>query len=175
MRLFFGIFLIFMTVTLQGQNTSLEHIRTMYFDGWNDECGASELVALLKDKDVDHDPLMMAYKGAAMTTLANCKKTPFGKLSVFNDGKKLIENAVEEAPGNIEIRLLRYTVQTNIPGFLNYDNREADKKLMLESLTLQENSSGDRDLRNRIIHYLVDYGDLSDSEQKKIEQLTAGG
>lgn len=175
MKIALVIIFIFSFNALISQELDRFEIREMYFDGWHNDCGAQELAELLEHNDVEHDPILIAYQGAALTTLANCKKSPFSKLSVFNDGKKLLEEAVSQNSENIEIRFLRYTVQTNLPDFLNYDNTEEDKKLMMESLTLQKLSVSDPDLYERMRDYLLSAGSLSKEEQRQLEQLTAGG
>ncbi|MCB0824227.1 MAG: hypothetical protein KDC09_16135 [Bacteroidales bacterium] len=175
MRIFFSIQLVFVSMALFSQGLSHQEVRNLYFEGWEGTCGATELSTMLENQDVSDDVVLLAYKGAAQTTLANCKKTPFSKLSVFNEGKDDLEKAIQEDPDNVEIRFLRYTIQTNIPGFLNYNNKEEDRKFILDRLTLHNISSVDADLRKRIIHYFESEGDLSEEEMNNIKQLTAGG
>ena len=123
MRIFFSIQLVFVSMALFSQGLSHQEVRNLYFEGWEGTCGATELSTMLENQDVSDDVVLLAYKGAAQTTLANCKKTPFSKLSVFNEGKDDLEKAIQEDPDNVEIRFLRYTIQTNIPGFLNYNTK----------------------------------------------------
>ena len=146
--------------------------RRMYFEGWDDKCGATDLVDSLTHIEVEKDAVLMAYKGAAFTTLANCKVSPFSKLSVFNKGKDLLEKAIETDADNVEARFLRYTVQTNIPGILNYNNLDEDKKFMLERLTLPQRPV-DAELKSIIAGYMLEHGDLSDSERSALKNIMA--
>ena len=171
MKVVVGI-LIFSYFAAQAQQTRYETSRKMYFDGWHGECGARNLVDTLKNIGLGDDPVLVAYKGAATTTLANCSKNPFTKLSVFNNGKDFIEAAVNKAPQNLEIRFIRFTVQTNIPALLSYDNTEVDKKFILEQLTLQPDQVDDY-LMNKIIGYMKDNGNLSEAEHKQVLLLAA--
>ena len=175
MKFFILTFFIGVSIVGIGQDLDPLLVREMYFEGWQGTCGATELSDLLSEHEVNEDPLLLAYKGAALATLAKCKKTPFSKMSVFKDGKSLLNEAVAKAPESLEIRFLRYTIQTNIPNFLNYNNQEEDKKLILEILTLHKDAPNDDDLNQRIIQYLNDAGALSEKEQKQVKMLTAGG
>ena len=86
-----------------------------------------------------------------------------------------MEQAVIEEPENIEIRFLRYTIQTNIPDFLNYDNLKEDRQFILENLTLQDFLVVDNDLKQRIINYFENEGQLSEEERKQVTKLISGG
>ncbi len=169
---FIAVIFYFAGVVLQAQSISINEVRKMYFEGWEGECGAKELADYLEKAATDTIPVLMAYKAAATTTLANCRINPLGKLSVFNEGKNDLEKAVDLAPEDLEVRFIRYTVQTNIPGILNYDDTETDKQFIIERLTLQKNSI-DQYLKNQIVEYLLKHGDLSGAEQKEINHLKA--
>ncbi|RWW96729.1 hypothetical protein EPI11_14135 [Flavobacterium cerinum] len=73
----------------------------------------------------------LAYLGAFQTIWAKHSSNPISKLRTFKKGKKNIEDAVMSKPYNIEIRLLRLSVQSNCPSFLGYrKNIEEDKKFI---------------------------------------------
>ncbi|MGJ8660110.1 MAG: hypothetical protein ACSHWV_09670 [Cellulophaga fucicola] len=60
---------------------------------------------------------------------------PFKKLAYFNEGKKSLENYIEEYPKDIEAKYVRFLVQTNIPDFLGYNTRiAADKKFIKDNI-----------------------------------------
>jgi hypothetical protein len=172
-RLLFVI-LFFQVLPARSQEISHEEVQKMYFDGWTGKCGAEELAKILENRQLDSDPVLMAYKGAAITTTANCKMMPFSKLSVFNEGKKWIELAVKMDSGNVEVRFLRYTVQSNIPGFLNYDNTESDKKFLLENLPLQNGNQSDTYLQEQIVWFLLKSEELTDQEKEQIKSYLNG-
>lgn len=63
----------------------------------------------------------------------------------------MLEKAIQFDQKNIELRFLRYTFQTNVPSFLNYnDNKENDRVFLLQSL----NRLNDLKLKNIISNYL---------------------
>ncbi|MBN2173355.1 MAG: hypothetical protein JW731_04445 [Bacteroidales bacterium] len=173
-KLFLFIFVV-LTYSVIGQNQSIDEVRRMYFEDWQGKCGAEDLDRMLGDSNLENDPVLMAYKAAAKTTLANCKTTPLSKLSVFREGKDLLEKAVVSAPGNVEVRFIRFTVQTNIPGFLGYNNMEADKKFILDNLNLQQQSEMDSDLKNRITEYFIQSEDVTAEEKSVLVNSMSGG
>ena len=89
--------------------------------------------------------------------------SPFKKYAYFNKGKALIENAIEQAPNNVEIRYLRATLQANSPKFLNYyENINEDIGFVLTNLKKAEIS---KKVKYKIIINLV-AANLISNEQK---------
>lgn len=62
----------------------------------------------------------LGYFGLATMMQAKVYSNPFTKLSYFNQGKKILESAIEESPQNMELRFLRYVVQVKVPAILFY-------------------------------------------------------
>lgn len=174
-RVIFGLFLFTFSLSLQSQPIGIMQVRQMYFEGWEGQCGATELFGLLSKTEINQDVILLAYKGAELSTLANCKWNPYSKFSIFNDGKKLLEQAISQSPESIEARFLRFTIQTNIPSILNYDNIDIDKTFLLKSLNLPFTKDSDQDLMNRIIKYMFETGNISEEENIKLKQLIAKG
>jgi hypothetical protein len=167
------ILFIFLVLTYHvfGQSLTIEQVRDMYFGGWEGQCGATELSQTLSKINIDIDPVLMAYKGAAISTTANCKKMPFTKWNTFNEGKALIEQAVNLAPENIEVRFLRFTVQSNIPGFLNYNHLKEDKEFLLNSIKSGTLAKKSDNLMSLILIFLLDSGQLGKDEKTIVEQM----
>ena len=89
-----------------------------------------EMINLLENDS--SSSVNLAYLGAFQTIWAKHVGNPFSKLKTFKRGKKNIEQAVKNDPNNIEIRYLRYAVQKNAPGFLNYSKNLKEDKIFLE-------------------------------------------
>ena len=106
-----------------------------------------KMLAMVKDDDA----LLLGYKGASIMLEANHVFNPITKLNRFNKGKLFIEKAIKMDVANSELRYIRLTIQTNIPGFLGYSKSiEQDKMLLISQLEKLK----DRDLRHRIVNYL---------------------
>lgn len=107
----------------------LEAIRSSYLLAHTDKKLCMEMITELNDS---REPVCLAYSGAFKAIWAKHIFNPFGKLQSFNKGKADIERAVSLDPDNIEIRLIRLSVQSYAPGILGYKgNIEEDKKLIV--------------------------------------------
>ncbi|MBQ19410.1 MAG: hypothetical protein CMD31_01520 [Flavobacteriales bacterium] len=108
-------------------------------------------------------PVSNAYKGAYTMMKAKYVSSPFKKYAYFNQGKALIEKAIEQAPNNLEIRYLRAMLQVNLPKFLNYyENLNEDIDFVLKNLMIEQIS---KELKYKIIINLV-AANLISNEQK---------
>lgn len=81
------------------------------------------IVNLEKEKS---NPLVLAYLGALQAIWANHVVNPIRKFNTFNKGRKNIELAVSLSPKNPEIRFVRLSIQTNVPGFLGYSKNKKE-------------------------------------------------
>lgn len=78
---------------------------------------------------------------------------PFSKMGQFKKGKKLLESVIIKYPDNIDLRFIRWSVQTHAPSFLNYHNdRLRDKQFLVHNLSKLPNPEG----RKIIYAYLKD-------------------
>ncbi len=159
--------------TAFAQQVSLDTLRFLYFEEWVEKCGAEKLVEYTDGLDKDALPVFKAYRGAGLATTANCTSWPLSKISRFNDGKKLLEGAIQEMPESLEIRFLRYTIQKNIPSFLGYDNLEDDREFVMDRLTLRLKSGNKDDLDVRILKYLLDSGEFTREQILELESAAA--
>jgi len=118
MGLIRNVVLLLLLVSLSMEAQNLVIYRKNYIDAVKNKALCFEMIQALKKEN--KQPIYIAYLGAYQTIWANHVINPFAKLKTFNEGKKNIEKAVYESSDNIEIRILRYSVQENAPNFLNY-------------------------------------------------------
>src|SRR5690606_26062060 len=96
---------------------------------------------------------MMAYKGAGITLLARFE--PLTKRSAkVKSGIKWIDDAIKKSPNNVEVRLIRLSVQENLPKMFKYNTHiESDRKFIKDALpTIQ-----DKDLVKMINGYFAEF------------------
>lgn len=101
----------------------------------------------------DHLPnkKLEGYLGAYTMIKANHQFSPISKLNSFNSGKKILDNAINSLPNDIELRYVRYAIQISIPSFLGYkQNLKEDKEILLKQLK-NCNPNLQRDIRKLII------------------------
>ena len=78
---------------------------------------------------------MQAYEGCFYFIKCQFINNPFEKLKYFKKGKELLETAIKEDPKSVELKLLRYSIQKNLPRFLlYYDNIEKDLNFVTENI-----------------------------------------
>jgi hypothetical protein len=111
-------------------NPDMEFLRSNYGKAVSDKELCRSMINQL-DKQTQGN-VYLAYLGALQTIWAKHTGNPISKLSTFNKGKKNIEKAVKADPGNVEIRILRLSVQQNCPGFLGYDSNINEDTVFLK-------------------------------------------
>lgn len=112
------------------ESMALETVRINYEKAVLDKQLCKKMIEELSA--VNKSGVHQAYLGAFQTIWAKHCINPISKLQTFKRGKKNIEEAVAFNPNNIEIRIVRLSVQSNCPSFLGYKkNIEEDKKFIL--------------------------------------------
>lgn len=119
----------------QEMNTPLLELRQLYLQAATKEEYATLLEKRLNATDIDNEPILVCYKGASQMMQARYSVNPFNKIKYFNSGKILIESAIARDKINVEMRLLRYSVQSHIPSFLGYHENIDDDRTFLKSQT----------------------------------------
>jgi hypothetical protein len=141
---------------------SLETVRMLYQKAATEEKSCNLLLQLLSDYNVNSYPLLEGYKGSATMLLCKYTFNPISKFSYFKKGKRMLENAVRLNEKNVELRFLRFAVQTQIPFFLGYNESiDLDKTFLLQSLPLLK----DVDLEKMIVDYFENCKCITDNEK----------
>lgn len=161
----------FICILANGQNSQHDEVRLLYCSGWEGLCGAKDLADKLKDENLSDNMVLLAYRGAAISTLANCESMPWKKYDYFNAGKKEIELAVNGDPQNWEIRFIRFTVQSHIPHFLNYNNLDEDKNIIMDALYLNLQQEVPGDFYYTVSEIMLSSELISECEKEQLEKL----
>jgi hypothetical protein len=113
-------------------NPDISEIRKSYANASNSEALSKELYSKLSDVTNESDKTLVAYKGASITLMSRFSKKIADKINRFKEGAKLVEFAVAKEPNNIEIRLIRLSIQANVPKIVKYNsNKKEDKDFIL--------------------------------------------
>ena len=161
-HLFFFTILLF-AMKSYSTEPEIEAVKILFEASPNSRSAADRLSTMLATIDQNSAPLLICYKGAAEMMQAKYKFNPINKFHKFRTGKKLIEEAVKKESDNIEIRFLRFAIQTNLPAFLNYnDHIQSDKKFLLNNLQ----KTKDKRLKQNILNYLLASKHCSATEKK---------
>jgi hypothetical protein len=125
--------LFFLSVSLYARVPSINEVRMLYEKAATNEKTCKQLIDLLEPYNEKNNPLLFGYKAVATMLMAKHVFFPFTKLSYFNKGKKMLGKSVEADEKNVELRFLRFTIQTHVPFFLGYtDDIKNDKIFILK-------------------------------------------
>ena len=142
------------------QEPTISEVRKLYQQSAEDEAAAEKLLKISEEND--DTALLLGYRAAAEMMLAKHVANPFSKMSHFKKGKKIFSEAIEDDPSNLELRFLRFSVQSETPGFLGYkDNLEEDEKILFLNLKKMK----DLELKRIILEFLTKASALSEDEK----------
>lgn len=146
-------------------DTDILKVRTQYYLAIESEKEARVLESLLGEIKPKTTTLL-GYEGASKMLMAKHVFMPNQKFSYFNKGKEILEGAITKEAGNIELVFLRFGIQSTCPSFLKYNQSlEKDRKMLITEVK----NLKDRDLKNRILTYLITKSNLTDAERSLIQ------
>ena len=161
---------------LPAQSPELLELRRLYYQASQDKDAARTLYDRLAALDADAPPLLLGYQGVSDCMLARVGLNPFTKLKHFKAGRKKLDRAIALAPGNVELRSLRFAIQTKAPAFLGYtDDIDRDKEVILNALETPGIEGVDRDLRARMREFMLESKHCSKQEKSRIEREVQPG
>lgn len=142
-------FIVLLSFTVFSASSSLLEVRKLYFSEITSKEESLAFIDLLKNAEEGIE--IEGYRAGATMISSKYEFSPFSKLSTFSDGKEALENIIEEHPNNLELRLIRLTIQENAPNIVHYNDKiETDRAF----LKFHKPSLSDFDLINRIESYL---------------------
>jgi hypothetical protein len=110
----------------------------LYASANSSESNAKEFASKLDEVNKEDNKTLVAYKGASLAILSKLEKKVSDKSKKFKEASSLIEYAVANEPNSIEIRMIRLSVQENVPKIVNYrGNKKEDKAFLLDNYKKQ--------------------------------------
>ncbi|MGK4568421.1 hypothetical protein [Flavobacterium sp. 3HN19-14] len=160
MKLFISAFLVLNFLVI----TDISEIRKLYPTASESEKSAIILQEKLAGVTNSGDKTLLAYKGASITLKSKFSKNISGKIKYLKQGAKLIEFAIDAEPNNIEIHLIRLSVQENVPAIAPYhSNIDDDKKFIL---THFEQSGA---IKEYVKNFILQSKSFSDKEKQAVK------
>lgn len=149
------------------QTLDLHQVRGLYHRAPEIKQDARKLNDLMAHVDTASDPpVLICYKGANEMIQAKYTFNPVNKLDQFNKGKDLIRKAFSRDTLNLEMRFIRFSIQSNLPSFLGFrDNLEQDKRYLLDNTK----TSKDAELQEMIFNYLSGLAVIKPEELKQLK------
>lgn len=127
MKLFLSIFLFLSFSNIP----EISDIRKLYSSMVISEGNAKEFASKLADITKENNKTLFAYKGASIVIMSKYKKEISERSKKFKEGAKMVEFAVTSEPDNIEIRLIRLSIQEKAPKILKYNGNMKEDKIFL--------------------------------------------
>lgn len=160
MKLFLSICLL-----ISFSNTpEITEIRKLYSSVVISESNAKEFASKLANIEKDDNKTLVAYKGASIVILSRFKKEISEKSKNFKEGAKMVEFAVACDPNNIEIRMIRLSIQEKAPKIVNYNkNKKEDKEFLLDHYKKQSGN-----LKAHIKNFMLQSKSFSTAEKQTI-------
>lgn len=157
--IFLAFFLLFLSPP------SLTEIRKLYPTANTSESNAKEFASKLNEVGKESNKTLLAYKGASIAILSKLEKKGAERTKKFKEGVGLIEFAVTNDPTAIEIRMIRLSVQENVPKIVNYKgNIKEDKKFILDHYKDQSGA-----LKTYIGDFILHSKSFSETEKQMIK------
>jgi len=151
MKFLLLIFFMVQSFIASSNTVEIEDVRLLFHKAQSSQKICTELIELLHPFNENNNVIFLGYRASATMLMAKHLYNPFSKLSYFRKGKLMLEKAIQFDQKNVELRFLRYTIQTNVPSFLNYyANKENDRLFLVQSLA----KLNDQKLKNIISSYL---------------------
>jgi hypothetical protein len=105
---------------------------SVYLEKANQDAANCTTFLEVMEAHKDDDTTARGYFALATMLQAKLYPNPFTKLSYFNKGKKILEATIESDPSNVELRFLRFAVQTEVPAILLYFGEIDEDQAMLD-------------------------------------------
>ncbi|UPL50100.1 hypothetical protein [Hymenobacter sublimis] len=157
-------------VSTEANPYSVAHLRRQYQQAATSKEAGEKFYQLMAAYD-KQDAVVLAYKAAAEAIRAR-DASMFNKLTYVQNASKLFDQAVKLDSNNAEIRFLRLSVESNLPGFLGLSPHVEEDRQFLVSTLLKHPSSGlDEESFGLVRNFLVDRGHVSEAEAQKLTQL----
>ncbi|CAA7387621.1 hypothetical protein [Chryseobacterium fistulae] len=142
--------------------TNLESIRNSYAKA-NSSTTSTQNFITIAEKETGSDPVILGYKAAAQ--IMQAKITKQNRKSLVKTGATHLESLIKSNPNNIELRVIRLSIQENLPKIVGYrGSLKEDKNFILNNYA-QQNPS----LKNYIKRFVMQSKTISDSEKATLK------
>ncbi len=148
-------------------------VRAAIMLGINSETVNDSLLKKLKAVS-NPSALMQAYLATSYSLVAKHAWSPYTKIKYLIKSEDELAKAVKRDPNSLEIRFMRFSIESNCPSFIGFSkNLDADKKIILNSLITKSYGLVDATLAKRMVKYMIDSKRLTALELASLNNGTA--
>lgn len=142
--------------------TDLEALRNSYAKA-NSSNANTEAFINLAEKQFGSDAVTSGYKAAAQIMEAKIAKK--NRKALVKNGATSLESIIKNNPNNIELRLIRLSVQENIPKIVGYRGSIKDDKAFLIDNYSKQNAT----LKSYVKKFAMQSKSFSDTEKASLK------
>ena len=142
--------------------TDLEALRNSYAKA-NSSNANTEAFINLAEKQSGSDAVTSGYKAAAQIMEAKIAKK--NRKSLVKNGATSLESIIKNNPNNIELRLIRLSVQENIPKIVGYRGSIKDDKAFLIDNYSKQNAT----LKSYVRKFAMQSKSFSEAEKASLK------
>ena len=114
------------------QVDEVSELRASFQKALTSSKSATELNTLTSKQET---AIKKAYHGVSYTLLGKHATNPIKKLEYLKKGLPILNQAVQDKPLDVEIRFLRFTVEENVPSFVQIERHiSSDKYFLVNNL-----------------------------------------
>jgi len=130
---------LFAALVMFFQSSDLEALRDSYAVANQSKENAKNFIKIA-DKKTSSDPVISGYKAAAKVLEAKVS-TEGKRKALVKSGATSLESLIKSNPNNTELRLIRLSVQENVPKIVGYHkNLKEDKEFVLNNYSKQNST-----------------------------------
>lgn len=152
----------FLTVFFLFFQTGLDALRNSYTKA-NSSNANTEAFINIAEKQSGSDVVTNGYKAAAKIMEAKIAKQ--NRKSLVKSGATTLESIIKNNPNNIELRLIRLSIQENIPKIVGYRGSLKDDKAFILNNYGKQNAT----MKNYIKRFAAQSKTITDTERATLK------
>lgn len=150
---------------------ALPALRQHFRQAAQDEAASRRFHQLMSQYGAEN-AVVLAYKAASEAILAKHTGGLFDKLDRVKAAGRQFDQAVTLDPRHPEIRFLRFSIESNLPGFLGASKHvQEDKHLLVQTLLQHPKSGLDAEAFQTVRDYLLRGNHLTDEQAAHLRKL----
>ena len=147
---------------------SLPVLQHLYAEAALHEAAAHRMLALVRSYH-GTDAAILGYRAAAEAVQARYHWGPLAKLRAVREAQRQFTRAVATDPHNVEVRFLRFTIETNVPAYLGYSQHLAEDRALIMRRAQRLGALGlDAPAQRLIRDFMLKHGNCTPEEERML-------
>lgn len=156
----------------QAAVVDLPTLRQLYAEAALQEDAARRLLTLVRQYQ-GAEAAVLGYRGVAEAVQARYVWSPLAKLRAVREAQRQFTRAVAADPHNVEVRFLRFTIETNVPPYLGYSQHLAEDRALIMRGAREPGKLGLNAASLRLIRdFMLKHGNCSPEEERMLRRIT---